>query len=590
MSALVGLKNITVKFDAVPLFEGADLVVHKGERICILGRNGSGKSTFMKIINRELEPDDGEVSVTKGVKTAMLPQTVPEEITGTVEEIVRNGLGVYSADSNEERMVATVISKLKLAATDRFEVLSGGVKRRVLLAKALVGNPDLLLLDEPTNHLDIESISWLEEFILRNITSLVFVTHDRMFLRKMATRITEFELGQFVNWPCNYESFLVKKESYLDSRERQQKNFEKKLAKEEVWIRQGVKARRTRNEGRVKALLRLREEYRSRREKMGNVRMEVDSEKSGKLVFQCKDVTFGYNDDKPVIKDFSTIIQRGDKIGIIGPNGIGKTTLLKIILGKLEPQSGQCRRGTNLEPTYFDQLRNSLDLSKTIKENVSQQDEVVINGKKKHIISYLKDFLFTVDRLSSPVSILSGGEKNRLLLAKLFTKSTNLLIMDEPTNDLDIETLELLENLLVQYEGTLIVVSHDRVFMNNVVTSTLVFEGEGKVIQYAGGYDDWIKQRKKHSPEKKKSKEKKVRQKTKTVIKLTYKEKTELEAIPAEIEKLEEEQNTLLHSMSLPEFYESGDKIKTAKTRLEEIEKTLEALYKRWEFLENLTS
>ncbi len=588
---LVGLKNVSVKFDAVPLFEGADLVVHEGERICILGRNGSGKSTFLKIINGDLMPDTGDISVAKGVRTALLPQSVPEGMAGTVEMIVRQGLDntVKDDGTEAERLVATVLSKLKLNGADRFETLSGGVKRRTLLARALAGNPDLLLLDEPTNHLDIESISWLEEFILRNVKSLVFVTHDRMFLSKLATRITEFELGRFINWPCNYESFLVRKEASLESNERRQNVFDKKLANEETWIRQGVKARRTRNEGRVKALMRLREEYRARRERMGNVKLELDSSASGKLVFEGSGIDFSFGDGKPVIKGFSTVIQRGDKIGILGPNGIGKTTLLRVILGELEPSSGTRKKGTGLEPTYFDQLRESLDLSKTIRDNVSEgRDEIVINGKPKHIISYLKDFLFTADRLSAPVSFLSGGERNRLLLAKLFTKKTNLLIMDEPTNDLDIETLELLENLLVDYSGTLIVVSHDRAFMNNVVTSTLVFEGEGRVVQYAGGYDDWLSQRKEQTIEKEPAEKKKPRpaQKPSSSSKLSYREKKELEELPSRIEKLEAEQAALHSSMAEPEFYASGEKVKNAKKRLDEIEAGLESCYLRWEQLE----
>jgi ATP-binding cassette subfamily F protein uup len=488
--------------------------------------------------------------------------------------------------------VDTVLSRLSLPADQEFTSLSGGLKRRVLLARALVSEPDLLLLDEPTNHLDIEAINWLEEFLLGFSATLLFVTHDRMLLQKIATRIVELDRGKLTSWPGNFATYLQRKQDALEAEASQSHKFDKKLAQEETWIRQGIKARRTRNEGRVRALVALRNERSERRTQSGKARIQMqDAERSGKLVASVKNVSF-YYDNVPIIKNLSTTIMRGDKVGIIGPNGVGKSTLLKLLLGQLAPTEGAISLGTRIETCYFDQNREQLDPDKTVADNVTDGgDTVMVGGQPRHIIGYLQDFLFAPDRTRSPVRVLSGGEKNRLLLAKLFTQPFNVLVMDEPTNDLDVETLELLEELLLNYEGTLLLVSHDRAFLNNVVTSTLVFAGNGLIEEYAGGYDDWLLQRPQAQaptpaakPEK--SSKKEAPQKA-AHRKLSYKEERELEALPKRLEEMEKEKEELHWQLADPTLYQK-DKSAMPRTqkRLAELEQELKKAYGRWEALE----
>jgi ATP-binding cassette subfamily F protein uup len=468
--------------------------------------------------------------------------------------------------------------------------LSGGIKRRVLLARALAAEPDILLLDEPTNHLDIESIDWLEDFLLRANITLLFVTHDRAFLRALATRIVELERGLLYDFACDYDTFLQRREEQLRAEEQAWERFDRKLAEEESWIRQGIKARRTRNEGRVRVLLKMREEYRQRRSPTGTARLQLEeAQRSGRLVAEVENLTFGYG-DQPVIRDFSTTILRGDRIGIIGPNGAGKTTLLKLLLGELAPQQGRVRLGTNLEVIYFDQLREQLDPDLTVQQNLSgDQDTVTIGDRQRHVYGYLQDFLFTPERARTPVRILSGGERNRLLLAKLFTRRANVLVLDEPTNDLDLETLDLLEELLAEYQGTLFLVSHDRAFLNRVVTSTLVFEGSGRVADYIGGYDDWLRQRPGEPQPAAAAKPARGKPERERARKLTFKERAELDVLPARIESLEEEQAALHEKLADPELYrEQGEAVAGLTQRLAAVESELEGCYERWEELEKL--
>jgi ATP-binding cassette subfamily F protein uup len=630
--ALINLRKIQLGFGGPSLLDGLDLAIERGERICLLGRNGAGKSTLMKLLAGEIQADDGEFSVQQGAVITRLTQEVPEGIEGTVFDVVATGLGELgdlvrrfhqishqlATESSEklldqlsrvqheleavdgwqsEQRVETVISKLSLDPDLVFSALSGGLKRRVLLARALVQAPDLLLLDEPTNHLDIASIDWLEEFLLNYEGTLLFVTHDRMFLRKLATRIIELDRGQLTDWPGDYENFMRRKAEMLNAEEKANARFDKKLAQEEVWIRQGIKARRTRNEGRVRALQALRAERGQRRERSGNVNMALQqAERSGKLVVEVEGISYAW-DGNPIVRDFSTTIMRGDRIGVIGPNGAGKTTLLNLLLGKLQPDTGTVKHGTKLEVAYFDQLRAQLDDEKSVQDNVADgSDKVEINGSSKHVISYLQDFLFTPDRVRQPVKALSGGERNRLLLARLFSKSANVLVMDEPTNDLDVETLELLEELLLDYKGTLLLVSHDRVFLNNVVTSTLVFEGEGRVNEYVGGYDDWLSQRKVSSGESaSKSSAVKPEPEKRTPVapsskpkKLSYKDQRELDTLPKLIEQLEGELEKLQMTVADPAFYKrpKDDKAKVQQ-QLQETEAALNEAYGRWEALES---
>ena len=603
--SLIGLQDVSISFSGPPLLDRVDLQIQPGERVCLLGRNGSGKTTLMKIINSDMEPDSGTVARQQGLTTALLPQEVPEGIKGIVFDVVLGGLGKKGelpADDEWEvhRQAETIITRMRLNPEAEFQQLSAGLKRRVLLARALVSKPGILLLDEPTNHLDIDAITWLEEFLMRYESTLLFVTHDRMLVKRLATRIIELDRGKLSNWNCCYDIYLERKEAALEAERKQWMVFDKKLEKEEDWIRQGVKARLKRDQGRVAALLKMREERRIHREQQSTARMYLqEARRSGKLVIDAEKVSFSYN-DKPVIRDFTALIMRRDRVGIIGPNGCGKTTLLRLLLGEITPQQGDLRPGTNLEIVYFDQLRGQLDEDKSVLDNVADgTDRVVLNGKTRHVIGYLQDFLFPPERSRSPVKVLSGGERNRLLLAKLFAKPSNLLVMDEPTNDLDIETLELLEELLMNYPGTLLLVSHDRTFLNNVVTSTLVFEGEGKVTEYIGGYDDWLMQKPQDSTDisasgkKEKKKEDKNLRPTSPIRprKLTNKEKEELKMLPRRIEALEEEQKRLYQQMSEPAFYQQeSDKIVNANQRLEELKQELAAAYQRWEDLEEMQS
>ena len=600
--ALISLQDVSMGFGRPLLIEGAQLQIERGEKVCLLGRNGAGKSTLLKLINGDLPPDSGEIIRQKGMRTAYLSQDIPKDLEGTVFNIVSGSAG--SADHRQsghhtdtdwkrQNRVEKVISQMQLHGDAEFNSLSAGLKRRVLLARGLACDPDILLLDEPTNHLDVDSIRWLEEFLIRYSGTILFVTHDRAFLQKLATRIIELDRGRLSSWACNYETFLVRKQAVLDAEEGQQAVFDKKLAQEEVWIRQGIKARRTRNEGRVRALEDMRKERRDRRQVMGVVRMQTqEAERSGALVVKVEHISYGYG-AKPVVSDFSAAIMRGDKIGIIGPNGSGKTTLLRLLLGELEPQQGTVRMGTRLNVIYFDQLRAQLKENKSVFDNVGDGNDVItFNGRPRHVISYLQDFLFSPERVRVPVNALSGGERNRLLLARLFTRPSNVLVMDEPTNDLDIETLELLEELLLDYQGTLLLVSHDRAFLNNVVTSTLVFEGGGKVSEYVGGYDDWqrlVEEKKKASPEKTPAKSEPARKPGERQRKLSFKEQRELDALPQRIEALEAEQHQLYQTMSDPLFFQKGkEEIAQAKSRVSAIEEELAKVYQRWESLDGL--
>jgi ATP-binding cassette subfamily F protein uup len=540
----------------------------------------------------------------QGLRIARLPQEVPEGRGGTVAEEVAEGLDRDGhGDGRPDHRVDAVISRMGLEAGARFASLSSGMKRRVLLARALVADPDILLLDEPTNHLDIESIRWLEDFLLRYGGTLVFVTHDRAFLSRLATRIAELDRGHFYDWPCDYATFLERKEQRLAAEERQAALFDKRLAQEEAWIRKGIEARRTRNEGRVRALKAMREARRRRRELQDTARMQLqEAERSGSLVIEAKGVSFSYGDGngksdniRPIIHDLTTTIMRGDKVGIIGPNGSGKTTLLRLLLGELSPGEGTVRHGTNLEVAYFDQLRATLDEERTVQQNVSEYDTIQINGQPRHVLGYLQDFLFPPERSRSLVKFLSGGERSRLLLARLFTRPSNVLVLDEPTNDLDIETLELLESLLVEYQGTVLLVSHDRAFLNDVVTSTLAIEADGQVKEYDGGYDDYLRQRKEEAPAELKAspaaetRSSPSRPQAERPRKLSHKERKELEALPGRIEELEAARAELHDAMADPGFYrQDGGAIAGAKARLEAIESELAAAYERWEALEGL--
>ena len=629
--ALMGMREVSWGFDDPPLVENISFQIEKGERVCLLGRNGVGKSTFLKLLSGEMFPDRGEVWRQQGVSVASLKQDVLTGFEGTIFDLVAQGLGdqgkimaeynhlskmpetAHAPDSIQRRgqlqhlldiddgwslfnRVENVLSRTGLDPEAKFADLSAGMKRRALFTRALGQAPDILLLDEPTNHFDIESILWMEEFVLRHIKTLIFVTHDRAFLKNISTRVLELDRGVLTSYECDYDTYLKRKQAALDAEENQNRQFDKKLTQEEIWIRQGVKARRTRNEGRVTALEKMREAFRARRKKIGNVRMQVqEAERTGKLVIEAKEIFFSY-DHTPVLQDFSTVIMRGDKVGIIGPNGVGKSTLLGILLKEISPDSGNVRHGTNLQIAYFDQLRMALEEDKTVVENIGEgNDFIVFNGEKRHVISHLKDFLFSPQRCRMPVHVLSGGEKNRLLLAKLFTQPSNVLVLDEPTNDLDIETLELLEELLFEFPGTILIVSHDRAFLNNVVTSTLVFEGSGQVTEYAGGYDDWLIQRPKsdvpQSPPKKTPE--KIKQKFRQIKtqKLTFKEKLELKDLPQIIDKFESRQKELYHIMSDPLFYKmEKEDIARVKSQLEETEKAIEDAYIRWEALEGKSS
>ena len=596
--ALIGMRDVCIGFGGPLLLDHVNFHIESKERVCLLGRNGAGKSTLLRLLNGDLGPDDGEIVYQRGVRVSFLPQEVPTGVAGTILEIVAGGLGgsgkasVSDVDERKRNQVEKILSRMDLIPSDRFETLSAGLKRRVMLARGLVSEPDVLLLDEPTNHLDIEAINWMEEFLLRYGGTLLFVSHDRMFLQKLATRTVELDRGRLMDWACDYEGFQKRKQSAIAQETGYWEEFDKKLAREETWIRQGIKARRTRNEGRVRELEKLREARRARREFTGSVRISTqEGARSGKLVIEAEGVSYGYTDQAPVVQDFSTVIMRGDKTGIIGPNGSGKTTLLRLLLGELAPKSGSLRHGVNLEVAYFDQLRAQLDDDKSVIENVGDgNDTILFNGRPRHLMGYLQDFLFSPERALSPVRILSGGERNRLLLALLFTKPSNVLVMDEPTNDLDTETLELLEDVLLDYPGTVLLVSHDRAFLNNVVTGTLVLEGEGRVGEYVGGYDDWLRQRgNTDSANREKTHVKSKKQPPRRPPKptMSFKERRELEELPQIIENLEAEQGKLYEFMSDPSSYrENGQEIASAKARLESIEHELNEAYQRWEMLD----
>jgi ABC transport system ATP-binding/permease protein len=626
------LDNVSLAYGHVPLLSHVDFQVEPGERVCLLGRNGAGKTTLLRVITGEALPDAGDVWRQDALRIAHLEQEVPPDTEQTIYEVVAAGLGELGALLTEyylvtheaaaaestslQRMaelqaridalagwnirqkVETVLTRLGLPADQRLASCSGGIRRKVMLARALVSEPELLLLDEPTNHLDITAITWLEDFLLDYRGALIFITHDRMFLKHLATRIIELDRGKLTSFPGDFDAYLSKKAELLEIEARATANFDKKLAEEEAWIRQGIKARRTRNEGRVRVLQAMRRERSQRVELQGKVRFGLDAGVlSGKLVADLRRVSFRYGDNF-IIRGLSTIILRGDRIGIMGPNGCGKSTLLKLILGEIEPTSGEVVMGTRLKLAYFDQHRRELNPEKTVRENMTDgSDYVAVRGRSRHVTGYLKDFLFPPQRIDSPVQALSGGERNRLLLAKIFAQSANMLVLDEPTNDLDVETLELLEDLLADYEGTLLLVSHDRTFLDNVVTSTLVFEGEGKFGEYAGGYEDWKRQRMATPP---RERPKQASPRPFAVVaekrniknrKLSYKEQRELEALPEKIEALEMEQSELHRLMGDGDFYrQSGDKITAALERLGAIKNELEVCYGRWETLEGLAN
>lgn len=632
--AYITLRDVQLAFGGPALLDGANFNLERGERVCLIGRNGEGKSTLLKLIEGSLLPDNGEVSLQNGITISMLAQDVPMD-SGKVADIVADGAGeasevlrAYHAASEAcvlgdmdacdrmgnlqhkmdqldgwalETKVNSILSKMGLDPDADLADLSGGRKRRVLLARALLTQPDVLLLDEPTNHLDVESIEWLEKFLLdQNNLTLLFISHDRAFVDSIATRIVELDRGQLRSYEGNYSRYLDLKAQQMEAEEKQNALFDKKLAEEEVWIRQGIKARRTRNEGRVRALKALREESRARRSQQGKVTMATqDANRSGKLVFEIENLSVKFGDNAPIINNFSALVLRGDRIGLVGDNGVGKTTLIKAILGELE-HGGTVKTGTQLEVAYFDQLRNALDLEKSVKDNVSEgSDHVDVNGNRRHIYSYLQDFLFSPERARTPVKALSGGERNRILLAKLLLKPSNLIVMDEPTNDLDMVTLELLEEMLGGYKGTLLLISHDRAFMDNVVTSTWVFDGKGNIDEYVGGYQDYLEQRPDQTVVDQKSAVKKVIAKAEAEaapvaakkVKLSYKDQRALEQLPAEMEALEKEQaeiNTQLADGSL--FVTDSDKALKLSNRLSEIDELLLEKLERWEELDNLSN
>jgi len=623
--SLLQLQRVDYSVGGPLLLENVDLSIEPGERVCIVGRNGAGKSTLMKLIAGELKPDDGEVRLQSGVVVARMAQEVPQDARGTVFDVVAQGLGELGAllaryhhalDAGDlaalgkaqagiearhawdlDRRIEQVIDQLELPGEADFAALSGGMKRRVLLGQALARKPDVLLLDEPTNHLDIEAIAWLEGFLKAFDGSVLFVTHDRGFLRALATRIVEIDRGSVTSWPGDYDNYLRRREERLHAQAQENRRFDRLLAQEEVWIRQGIKARRTRNEGRVRALKAMRSERAKRREPGGHVRMAAaEAQASGRKVVEAAHVRQAYA-GRVLLEDVSTTILRGDRVGIIGPNGSGKSTLLRILLGELAPDAGRVELGTNLQVAYFDQHRSQLDESLSALENVAEGREYVeINGARKHAIGYLQDFLFTPERARAPITRLSGGERNRLLLAKLFAQPSNLLVMDEPTNDLDVETLELLEELLVDYAGTLLLVSHDRDFLDNVVTSTLVLEGEGRLGEYVGGYSDWLRQR---PAQAEKAPPKVAEQATRgppaaaappaAVAKrrLSYREARELEQLPARIEQLEADIASRTEAMHAPGFFQQdAAAIVAANAALADLQAELDAAYARWETLE----
>jgi ATP-binding cassette subfamily F protein uup len=630
---ILRLENLSLAYGHLPLLSQVEFQVELGERVCVVGRNGAGKTTLFRVIMGTASADEGEIWRADTLRVAHLEQEVPPDTEQTIFEVVAAGLGelgsvlsqyhrlshgagIEKRDSldqlahlqsrieslggwNVNQKVESVLTRLSLPDSVRLSDCSGGTRRQVMLARALVSDPDLLLLDEPTNHLDINAITWLEKYLQNYRGALMFITHDRTFVRRLATRIVELDRGKLISFPGDFDAYLRKKDELLDIEERANARFDKQLAEEEAWIRRGIKARRTRNEGRVRALQVMRREKAERLEAQEKARFGIDSGAlSGRLVVDVRSVSFGFGENV-IIRDLSTRILRGDRVGIIGPNGSGKSTLLRLVLGELKPDRGDVVLGTQLQVAYFDQHRRTLEPNKTVRENISDSDYVSVRGRSRHVIGYLKDFLFPPARIDSPVKALSGGERNRLLLAKIFTQSANMMVLDEPTNDLDVDTLELLEELLAAYEGTLLLVSHDRTFLDNVVTSTLVFEGEGKFLEYAGGYEDWERYQRQIPaansraqrsatptavavPVKSRSAEKRRR--------LSYKEQRELDQLPAKIEALEAEQVELHACMSTGDFYrQSSDKIAAAVERLEALRRELEEHYQRWQTLESIT-
>ena len=631
--ALLGMQDVSIAFGGPPVLDRARFSIERGERVCLLGRNGAGKSTIMKLLEGSALPDEGAVVRQTGVTVARLEQEVPGDVDGTMFDVVSAGLGEtgrllakyhrashrVSWDHGDSALreldrlhhaldaagawevqtrVDTVLLHLGLDADAPFAAASGGRKRQALLARALVGQPDVLLLDEPTNHLDVEAVEWMEDFLIARGTTLVFVTHDRAFLRRLATRIVELDRGRLVDWGTDYDTYLERKDAALAAEAREWSEFDKKLAKEEVWIRTGIQARRTRNEGRVRSLEALRVERKARRERTGSVKLQApEGERSGRLVAEARAVRFSRG-ERTIVDDFTTTIARGDRVGLIGPNGVGKTTLLRLLLGELAPDSGTIRTGTGLEVAYFDQLREQLDPDRSVFDSVADgADFVEIAGARKHVTGYLQDFLFPPDRARTPVRALSGGERNRLLLARLFTRTFNLLVLDEPTNDLDIETLDLLEELLLDFSGTLLLVSHDRAFLDNVVTSTLVFESQGHVGEYAGGYSDWVRQRLSSGLTLQPALRPAV-----TVLsttpppatakkrRLSLKEASELAALPERIDALERERDAAYARLADPAVLRNGAAVTDARAQFAALEAEIAELTARWETLETLVA
>ena len=630
--ALLGMQDVGIAFGGPPVLDAARFAIERGERVSLVGRNGAGKSTVMKLLDGTLRPDRGEVVRQTGLTVARLEQEIPDDVDGSTFDVVAEGLGeagrllaryhaashrvAVSADDAALRQLSrlhhaldlagawevqtrvdTVLLHLALDADTPFRALSGGRKRQALLARALVGEPDLLLLDEPTNHLDISAVEWMEEFLVERGTTLLFVTHDRAFLRRLATRIVELDRGRLVDWGAGYDVYLERKAAALGSEAREWSEFDKKLAKEEVWIRTGIQARRTRNEGRVRSLEALRVERSARRDRMGTVRLQAqEGERSGRLVAEARDVSFARG-DRIIVRDLTTTITRGDRVGLIGPNGSGKTTLLRLLLGELPPDSGTIRLGTGLQLAYFDQLREQLDPDRSVFDNVADgADFVEIGGAPQHVHGYLEKFLFPPDRAQTPVRALSGGERNRLLLARLFTRTFNLLVLDEPTNDLDIETLDLLEELLVDFGGTLLLVSHDRAFLDNVVTSTLVFEGDGTVGEYVGGYTDWVRQRAQSeatpapAPVMPPRAVQAPAAATPKRRKLSFKETSELAALPDRIDALDRERDRLYASLADPAILRDPRALADARAQLARVEQESAAAIARWEALETIAA
>lgn len=630
--ALITLKDVSISFGADPILDQANLIIEPGERIGLIGRNGAGKSTLLKMIDGEHLPDEGDLIRQQGLTTGRLIQEVPNDVDQDIRSVIALGdserggalCEFYATGSESEALqqqlneldawsldlqVKTLCSKFELDAEQSFTQLSGGMKRRVLMARALVLDPDILLLDEPTNHLDIDTILWLEGLLMGLNTTLIIISHDRSFINKLCTRIVELDRGLITSYPGNFQTYMTSKAKALEEEDRHNAKFDKKLAQEEVWIRQGIQARRTRNEGRVRALKKMRDERKQRRERQGTASINLNQAgKSGKVVIRAKNLHAAY-DGKTIIDDFSCRIVRGDKVGVIGPNGCGKSTLIKILTGKNEPQKGEVKIGTSLEIAYLDQHRSAIRDDLSVQDNVSGNTEIEINGQRKHIMGYLQDFLFSPARARAPAAKLSGGERNRLMLAKLFTQPFNFLVLDEPTNDLDYETLELLEQLLMDYNGTLILVSHDRTFLDNVVTSTIAFEGEGKVFEYIGGYDDWLRQKRDHkelltndkakdvrstkdsqssSPSTETSKKEETKPAAnKPAKKLSYNLQRELDQMPKKIDELETTVETLTNTMADPDFYQqSADKIAEVGNELKERQEELEKCFERWEELE----